>query len=141
MVYQNAAGCNDVIAMTAVPMYTNDLLFGLKVRGGYSGTVVQGSPRVDWETNIVYTYDDDARLAKEELAVTAMTKTYMDKPYGFERQEISQLYPEMRVRKPIEKIRHCVQSLHEENPMLGLRGCRLDILYPEITAIQARAIF
>ncbi|MGH9468132.1 MAG: pyruvate, phosphate dikinase, partial [Terriglobales bacterium] len=34
-----------------------------------------------------------------------------------------------------------VQQLHEVNPMLGLRGCRLGILYPEITEMQARAIF
>jgi pyruvate,orthophosphate dikinase len=34
-----------------------------------------------------------------------------------------------------------VHSLAEENPMLGLRGCRLGITYPEITAMQARAIF
>jgi pyruvate,orthophosphate dikinase len=34
-----------------------------------------------------------------------------------------------------------VQELHEANPMLGLRGCRLGIAYPEITEMQARAIF
>ena len=34
-----------------------------------------------------------------------------------------------------------VEGLHEFNPMLGLRGCRLGILYPEITEMQARAIF
>jgi len=34
-----------------------------------------------------------------------------------------------------------VQELHESNPMLGHRGCRLGIVYPEITAMQARAIF
>ena len=34
-----------------------------------------------------------------------------------------------------------VDSLHEINPMLGLRGCRLGIIYPEITAMQVRAIF
>ncbi|MDI3481133.1 MAG: pyruvate, orthophosphate dikinase [Tepidanaerobacteraceae bacterium] len=34
-----------------------------------------------------------------------------------------------------------VRSLHEFNPMLGLRGCRLGILYPEIYAMQVRAIF
>jgi pyruvate,orthophosphate dikinase len=33
-----------------------------------------------------------------------------------------------------------VDDLHENNPMLGLRGCRLGILYPEITKMQARAI-
>ena len=34
-----------------------------------------------------------------------------------------------------------VHELHEFNPMLGFRGCRLGINYPEITAMQARAIF
>ncbi|MBI5419316.1 MAG: pyruvate, phosphate dikinase [Deltaproteobacteria bacterium] len=34
-----------------------------------------------------------------------------------------------------------VEELHEFNPMLGLRGCRLGILYPEISRMQARAIF
>jgi len=34
-----------------------------------------------------------------------------------------------------------VEDLHEFNPMLGLRGCRLGILYPEITEMQVRAIF
>ncbi len=34
-----------------------------------------------------------------------------------------------------------VQELHEFNPMLGLRGCRLGILFPEITEMQARAVF
>ena len=34
-----------------------------------------------------------------------------------------------------------VEELHEMNPMLGLRGCRLGITFPEITEMQARAIF
>jgi pyruvate,orthophosphate dikinase len=38
-------------------------------------------------------------------------------------------------------VRARVESLHEFNPMLGLRGCRLGIIYPEITEMQARAIF
>ena len=37
--------------------------------------------------------------------------------------------------------RRCIDRLHEVNPMLGLRGCRLGIIYPEITAMQVRAIF
>ncbi|MDX2185568.1 MAG: pyruvate, phosphate dikinase, partial [Opitutaceae bacterium] len=42
---------------------------------------------------------------------------------------------------PVEKIIHRVHELHEFNPMLGFRGCRLGIKYPEITAMQARAVF
>lgn len=40
-----------------------------------------------------------------------------------------------------EVIAERVKALHEFNPMLGFRGCRLGIVYPEITAMQARAIF
>jgi pyruvate,orthophosphate dikinase len=42
---------------------------------------------------------------------------------------------------PVEKIEQRVHELHEFNPMLGFRGCRLGIQYPEITAMQARAVF
>jgi pyruvate,orthophosphate dikinase len=41
----------------------------------------------------------------------------------------------------VETIIQRVHSLHEQNPMLGHRGCRLGIAYPEITEMQARAIF
>ena len=41
----------------------------------------------------------------------------------------------------VEAINRRVHELHESNPMLGHRGCRLGIVYPEITAMQARAIF
>jgi pyruvate,orthophosphate dikinase len=40
-----------------------------------------------------------------------------------------------------EKVHQRVEGLHEFNPMLGLRGCRLGIIYPEITEMQSRAIF
>jgi pyruvate,orthophosphate dikinase len=38
-----------------------------------------------------------------------------------------------------EALIRIVDGLHEVNPMLGLRGCRLGIIYPEITAMQVRA--
>ena len=41
----------------------------------------------------------------------------------------------------IKNLLKVVEGLHEFNPMLGLRGCRLGIMYPEITEMQARAIF
>ena len=40
-----------------------------------------------------------------------------------------------------EKVHQRVESLHEFNPMLGFRGCRLGIIFPEITEMQSRAIF
>jgi len=41
----------------------------------------------------------------------------------------------------LRKVKARVEALHEANPMLGFRGCRLGNIYPEITEMQARAIF
>jgi pyruvate,orthophosphate dikinase len=53
--------------------------------------------------------------------------------------EIAALAREMG--KTVPEVERTIESLSEVNPMLGLRGCRLGIMYPEITAMQARAIF
>ena len=52
-----------------------------------------------------------------------------------EAEELSQ-----KIGVPADRIWDKVQELHETNPMLGHRGCRLGISYPEITEMQARAI-
>ena len=49
--------------------------------------------------------------------------------------------PRSKKLKEKESLLARVEQLHELNPMLGLRGCRLGILYPEISEMQARAIF
>ena len=54
-------------------------------------------------------------------------------------EQIESLARELNV-KP-QKIKDRIKTLHELNPMLGHRGCRLGIAYPEITEMQARAIF
>jgi pyruvate,orthophosphate dikinase len=54
-------------------------------------------------------------------------------------QEVIELAQVMGV--PVEILRNKVSILQEFNPMLGHRGCRLGISYPEITEMQARAIF
>jgi pyruvate,orthophosphate dikinase len=53
-------------------------------------------------------------------------------------KDVHKLASEMGV--PYDRLATKIQSLHELNPMLGHRGCRLGITYPEITAMQARAI-
>jgi pyruvate, orthophosphate dikinase len=53
-------------------------------------------------------------------------------------RDIEKLCHQMGVT--FEQLHAKVVSLHEANPMLGHRGCRLGIVYPEITAMQARAI-
>ena len=46
-----------------------------------------------------------------------------------------------KMKVGVERIHSRVEQLHEFNPMLGFRGCRLGIGYPEISAMQARAVF
>ncbi len=47
----------------------------------------------------------------------------------------------VKMNVPVEKIQQRVSELKEQNPMLGFRGCRLGIIYPEISEMQARAVF
>ena len=54
-------------------------------------------------------------------------------------EQIKELAAELRTDE--EKLKTRIAALHELNPMLGHRGCRLGIAYPEITEMQARAIF
>jgi pyruvate,orthophosphate dikinase len=60
------------------------------------------------------------------------TKKEMSATYGVPVGALKKYLPELLTR---------VEELHEFNPMLGHRGCRLGITYPEITEMQARAIF
>ena len=46
-----------------------------------------------------------------------------------------------KMNVPVEKIKQRVKELHEFNPMLGFRGCRLGIVHSEISEMQARAVF
>jgi pyruvate,orthophosphate dikinase len=85
--------------------------------------------------------DDFAAIFREmkELPVTIRT---LDPPLhefvphtDAEIQDLAQ-----KTGIPAETLKAKVESLHEFNPMLGHRGCRLGVTYPEITAMQARAI-
>ena len=53
----------------------------------------------------------------------------------------SQMDLARKLNIPVERIINRVHELHEFNPMLGFRGCRLGIKYPEITRMQSRAVF
>jgi len=53
-------------------------------------------------------------------------------------KEISELAAELKI--PEKKLMEKIENLHEFNPMLGFRGCRLGVAFPEITEMQARAI-
>jgi pyruvate,orthophosphate dikinase len=66
--------------------------------------------------------------AKEKKSLVSKYRDYGAKAVG----DLKKLMPVLLSR---------VEQLHEFNPMLGHRGCRLGITYPEITEMQARAIF
>lgn len=102
--YQNTAACNHLISMTADYSWQNDLLTAVQIRGGYEGFVAEGKPKVAWQANVSYAYDDKARVTKEELAVTSMNKVYEQKAHGALRDDVNKLYTSMRVRRPIENV-------------------------------------
>lgn len=54
-------------------------------------------------------------------------------------KEIKELASVLNI--PFKKVKDKIESLHEVNPMLGFRGCRLGISFPEITEMQVQAIF
>jgi pyruvate,orthophosphate dikinase len=56
-----------------------------------------------------------------------------------ENEKIIELSGEMGIG--VERLKEKIQELHEFNPMLGHRGCRLGIAFPEITEMQSRAVF
>jgi tetratricopeptide (TPR) repeat protein len=102
--YQNTAACNHLISMTADATYDGEALLSLTVKGGYEGYVPEGAPKTDWQASVAYAYDDKRRLTSEELTVTSLTKTYMQKPIDSLRDEIGRLYPGMRAKRPVEGV-------------------------------------
>jgi pyruvate, orthophosphate dikinase len=82
--------------------------------------------------------------SREELMVNIATLAHMD---AKEKKSLVTKYRDYGVKaagdlkKVLPDLLKRVEQLHEVNPMLGHRGCRLGITYPEITEMQARAIF
>jgi pyruvate,orthophosphate dikinase len=82
--------------------------------------------------------------SREELMVNIATLPYISPS---QKKSLVEKYRDYGVkgagdlRKILPELLSRVEQLHEVNPMLGHRGCRLGITYPEITEMQARAIF
>lgn len=78
----------------------------------------------------------------EAMAGYGVTIRLLDPPLHefVPHEEANQLVMAKEMGISVEQVKQKVESLHEFNPMLGHRGCRLGITYPEITAMQARAI-
>jgi len=77
------------------------------------------------------------------MADKPVTVRYLDPPlHEFlpqSKDQIELLANKLKVS--FERVSNTVHNLHESNPMLGHRGCRLGIVYPEISEMQSRAIF
>jgi len=89
-----------------------------------------------------YQRDDFAGIFKELKGLPATIRTLDPPLHEFlphERAAQEDLAKKLAVA--VQKIEQRVKELHEFNPMLGFRGCRLGIIYSEITEMQARAIF
>jgi pyruvate,orthophosphate dikinase len=86
---------------------------------------------------------DDFNGIFKAMAGKPVTVRLLDPPlHEFlpqEEREITALASELGIT--VDALKARITQLHELNPMLGHRGCRLGIAYPEITAMQARAIF
>ncbi|CAN5608006.1 pyruvate, phosphate dikinase [soil metagenome] len=83
----------------------------------------------------------------EVLDGMPMTVRLIDPPLHEFLPNLTELTAEVAVNKALgksdpekEKMLHAAEAMHEINPMLGLRGVRLSIVYPEIVAMQTRAI-
>ena len=81
--------------------------------------------------------------AREDLMVDTAILPYADLK---KKKELAAKYQKFGIevkhlKTLLTKLLHRVEELHEFNPMLGHRGCRLGVTYPEITEMQARAIF
>ncbi len=99
-----------------LPMQRNDFIGLFRAMDGYGVTIRTLDPPLH------------EFLPKREDLMVEITKFELTKPKS----------PKL---KELRTVLNRVEQLHEQNPMLGLRGCRLGIAYPEITEMQARAIF
>ncbi|MBQ2628627.1 MAG: pyruvate, phosphate dikinase, partial [Kiritimatiellae bacterium] len=85
---------------------------------------------------------DDFEQLFEALDGQPVTIRFLDPPLHefvpHTEDEIALLAKEMH--KPVSRIRDVIDGLHEINPMMGHRGCRLCVTYPEIAVMQTKAV-
>ena len=116
-----------------LPMQRNDFIGVFRAMDGFPVTIRTLDPPLhEFLPRREDLMVDIATLAivdtKQKKALVGKYKDYGAKVVG----DLKKLLPTLLAR---------VEQLHEFNPMLGHRGCRLGITYPEITEMQARAIF
>jgi pyruvate,orthophosphate dikinase len=79
----------------------------------------------------------------KELKGLPATIRFLDPPLHefLPHERVAQQDLATKMGVPVERIHQRVKELHEFNPMLGFRGCRLGIVYSEISEMQSRAVF
>ena len=79
----------------------------------------------------------------KELKGLPATIRFLDPPLHefLPHEETAQKDLANKLKMPVEKIQQRVKELHEFNPMLGFRGCRLGLVHAEISEMQSRAVF
>ena len=84
----------------------------------------------------------DFEAMYKELAGRPMTVRFLDPPlHEFlpsKEEDIAEIAGELQITA--EELKDVIASLHEFNPMMGHRGCRLAVTYPEIAAMQTTAV-
>ena len=112
-----------------LPMQRSDFAGLFKAMGGYPVVIRTLDPPLH-----------EFLPKRENLMVDLATLPYIDLKA---KKELSARYniPVKELKTALPELLHRVEELHEFNPMLGHRGCRLGVTYPEITEMQARAIF
>ncbi len=85
---------------------------------------------------------DDFEQLYEALEGEPVTIRFLDPPLHefVPHTEEEMLLLAKAQNKPISRIREIIEGLHEVNPMMGHRGCRLAVTYPEIARMQTRAV-
>ncbi len=126
MILADDAGAREVALRKLLPLQRADFAGIFRAMDGLPVTVrLLDPPLHEFLPDLVELH---AEIAETKLALRgAATLAEMDRL--LEASDVS--------RALLRQVEH----LHEQNPMLGLRGCRLGILYPEITRMQARALF
>jgi pyruvate,orthophosphate dikinase len=115
-----------------LPMQRKDFIGVFKEMDGYGVTIRTLDPPLH-----------EFLPKREELMVDIAVLPYADAKQKKLLQEKYKRFAKSAadLKKAIPALLRRVEELHEFNPMLGHRGCRLGITYPEITEMQARAIF
>ena len=86
--------------------------------------------------------ESDFKALYEALEGNPVTIRFLDPPlHEFVPTEEADIEKLAQAQgKPVETIKNIIAGLHEFNPMLGHRGCRLAVTYPEIAKMQTRAV-